>query len=407
MEQRNLYIFLIILILLSAFFSGAETAFFSLSDVKLKKMISHRGKNAEIISRLKSNPQRLLITILIGNNLVNIAAASMATIIVNNLLGSSVIGITTGVMTFIILVFGEITPKSVSIKHNEKISQMIAKPLFLIQQIILPITWIFEKIYPKGRLRVPAITEEELRIMTSVGVEEGTVQKREAEIIKKVFQLNDITAEDVMTPRSEIYALKDNAKLNRVKGKIINSPFSRIPVYKKSIDYITGILYKDDALIYLAKGRSNNIPLKEFTREAIYIPETMFVDELMREFQTRHIHMAIVVNEYGEVVGIATLEDIIEELVGEIVDETDISQELIKRIDKNTILVHGTTEVKHINKFFNIYLDENYTTISGLIEDKLNKIPKKGQKLEIGNIRLEVREADKKKIGKVVIVKKF
>ncbi len=391
---------------MSAFFSGAETAFFSLSDIKVKKMISRKEKNADIVSKLKSNPQRLLVTILIGNNIVNIAAASIATIIVTDLVGSSVVGITTGIMTLIILVFGEITPKSVSVRHNEKTSQIIARPLFLIQQIILPITWLFEKIYPKRGLRVPAITEEELRIMTSVGVEEGTVQKREAEIIKKVFQLNDITAEDVMTPRSEVYALEESTKLSRVKGKIINSPFSRIPIYKKSIDHMTGILYKDDALIHLAKGKSDNVALKKLAREAIYIPESMFVDELMREFQTRRIHMAVVVNEYGEVVGIATLEDIIEELVGEIVDETDISQELIKRIDKNTILVHGTTEVKHINKFFNISLDERYTTISGLIEDKLNRIPKKGQKLEIANMVLEVKEADKKTIKKVHVTKK-
>jgi CBS domain containing-hemolysin-like protein len=241
--------------------------------------------------------------------------------------------------------------------------------------------------------------------MASIGVQEGTVQKREAEIIKKVFQLNDITAEDVMTPRSEVYALEENRKLKSIKNKIISSSFSRIPVYKKSIDHITGILYKDDALIHLAK-KGVDITLKEVAREAIFIPESKFIDELMREFQTRGIHMAVVVNEYGEVVGIVTLEDIIEELVGEIVDETDVSEELIKRIDKKTILVHGITEVKHINGFFNISLDERYTTISGLIEDKLNRIPKTGQKLKIGNVILEVIDADKKTVKKVGIMKK-
>lgn len=401
-----MYILLIILIFLSAFFSGAETALFSLSNIKLKKMISRGEKRAELVSKLKANPQRLLIAILIGNNLVNIAAASLATIIVTKIFQSSVVGITTGVMTLIILIFGEITPKSISIRHNEKISCLIARPLLIFEKILWPIVWIFEKIYPKRGLRVPAITEEELRIMTSVGVEEGTVQKKEAEIIKKVFQLNDITAEDVMTPRSEIYALKQNRKLNSIKNKIIDSPFSRIPIYKASVDHITGILYKDDALIYLAKKGRGNITLKEIAREAIYIPESKFIDELMREFQIRRIHMAVVVNEYGEVVGIVTLEDIIEELVGEIVDETDVSEELIKRINKRTILVHGTTEVKHINDFFNIFLDEKYTTISGLMQDRLNKIPKIGQKLELKNVTLEVTDADKKRVRRVSIVKK-
>lgn len=367
-------------------------------------MISRKEKNFKLVAKLKSNPQRLLITILIGNNVVNIAAASLATVIVTDIFNSGVVGITTGVMTLIILIFGEITPKSLSIKYNEKVCRLVAKPLFVIEQILLPIVWLFEKIYPKRGLRVPAITEEELRIMTSVGVQEGTVQKREAEIIRKVFQLNDITAEDVMTPRSEVYVLEENRKLKSVKNKIINSRYSRIPIYEKSIDHITGILYKNDALIHLAK-KGADVILKEIAQEAIFIPESMFIDELMREFQRKHIHMAVVVNEYGEVVGIATLEDIIEELVGEIIDETDISEELIKRIDKKTILVHGTTEVKHINRFLNISLDEKYTTISGLLEDKLNQIPKIGQKLELGDIVLEVKDADKRTVKKVSITK--
>ncbi len=400
-----MYILLIILILLSGFFSGAETAFFSLSDIKLKKIISLKKKNAKLVAKLKSDPQRLLITILIGNNLVNIAAASLATVIVTDLFGSSVVGITTGIMTLIILVFGEITPKSLSIKYNQSICLFLSRPVFLIENILLPITWLFEKVYPKGGLRVPAITEEELRIMTSVGVEEGTVEKKEAEIIKKVFQLNDITAGDVMTPRSKVYALKEDRKLKGVKGKIINSPFSRIPIYKKSIDQISGILYKNDALIHLAKNKSDSVRLKKIARKAIFVPESMFVDELMREFQVKHVHMAIAVNEYGEITGIATLEDVIEELVGEIIDETDISKEFIKRINKKTILVHGNTEIKHINDFFNISLDQGYLTISGLIEDKLNRIPESGEKLNIGDLSLEVKTADRKKIKQVKIVK--
>ncbi len=399
-----MYFLLVILIIISAFFSGTETAFFSLSDIKLKKMISHKEKNAKLIAKLKLNPQRLLLTILIGNNLVNIAAASLATIIAANFFKSNVVAITTGIMTLVILIFAEITPKSISIKYNEKISSLISKPLFIIEKILLPITWVFERVYPERGLRVPAITEEELQIMTSVGVQEGTVEKGEAEIIKKVFQLNDIIVEDIMTPRSEIYAFEENKKLGKVKNKIINSRFSRIPIYKKNIDHITGILYKDDALICLAK-KNTNITLKEIAQEAIFIPESMFIDELMRGFQKKHIHMAVVVNEYGEVTGIATLEDVIEELVGEIVDETDISEELIKRIDKKTILVHGTTEVKHINNFFNISLDQRYTTISGLIEDKLNQIPKIGQELKLKDVLLRIEDADKKTVKKIKIIK--
>lgn len=398
------YILLIILVIFSAFFSGVEMAFFSLSQIKLRKMVAHKEKNAKLVAKLKSNPQRLLITVLVGNNLVNIAAASLATVIATEFFNSSIVGITTGIMTLIILVFCEITPKSISIRHNDKIARLSAKSLFIVEQIFLPITWLLEKIYPKGSLRTPIITEEELRIMASLGVEEGTVQAREAEIIKKVFQLNDITVEDAMTPRSKIYALKENSKLNNVKNKII-SGFSRIPIYKNNIDHITGILYKNDALVYLTK-KDTNITLKEISRGAIFIPGSKLIDELMREFQSKHIHMGVVVNEYGETVGIITLEDILEELVGEILDETDVSEELIKRIDKNTILVHGKTEVKHINRFFNTSLDEEYNTISGLIEDKLGQIPKIGQKLRVGNLILETIDAGRKTIKKVSIIKK-
>ena len=219
------------------------------------------------------------------------------------------------------------------------------------------------------------------------------------------LQINDITAEDVMTPRSRIFALKENKKTRSVKNKIINSSFSRIPIYKKNTDHITGILYKDDALIYLAK-KGGDVTLKEIAKEPIFVPESKFIDELMCELQMRHTHMAIVVNEYGEVVGLVTLEDIIEELVGEIVGETDVSKEFIKRVDKNTILAHGETEVKHINKFFNIFLDAKYNTISGLIEDKLGRIPKIGQRMKLEGVILEVIDADKRTIKKVSIRKK-
>jgi CBS domain containing-hemolysin-like protein len=164
-------------------------------------------------------------------------------------------------------------------------------------------------------------------------------------------------------------------------------------------------LYKDDALISLTK-KDTEATLKKIAREAIFIPESMFADELMREFQSKHIHMAVVVNEYGEVVGIATLEDIIEELVGEIVDETDVSERPIKEIDKRTISVSGVTEVQYINNFFDVSLDEKYVTINGLIQDKLNRIPKKGEKLKLENVTLEIKDADKTKVKKVIITKK-
>ncbi len=401
---------LIILLGLSAFFSGIEIAFFSLSPAKVKTMVKQKIKNAEYVEALKSEPRKLLSTILIYNNLVNIGAAALATSLALQIFQSYAVSIATGGMTILILIFGEITPKAFATRNAEVVSRYAARPIIFLQLLLWPVIFIFTKLTSfvlnlqktKGK---PLVTEEEVKTMVDIGVKEGEVEEQEKKFIEKVFLFNDILAEDVMTPRTEMVCYNADEKLKDVIDDIIKGP-SRVPIFKSNRDQIIGILYVRDVVKALRKHRIN-IKLKDLAREPLFVPENKVINELMKDFQEKHVHMAIVVDEFGGTAGLVTMEDIIEELVGEIADETDISKELIKRISKNFILVHGDTELGDINDFFNIKLPGKVTdTINSLFLKKLKKIPKKGSKIEHKDLLLTVEESSKRKVLKVLIEKK-
>ncbi|HZS11477.1 MAG TPA: hemolysin family protein, partial [Nitrospirales bacterium] len=248
-------------------------------------------------------------------------------------------------------------------------------------------------------------SEEEVKIMLDEGGKAGVIESEEVKMIKNVFQLNDITAEDAMTPRTRMFMLDGTLTLKDAEEALYKSKYSRIPVYDGTPDNITGILYKTRALMELAKGHSDR-RLRDIANPALFVPAGKAADELMKQFQQEKRHMAIVVNEFGDVMGLVTLEDLLEEVVGEIMDETDITEELIKRIGKNQILVHGRTEVRRINEFLKVDLEgDDSNTIGGLIQEHLGRIPTPGEEVRIGNCRLIVHEADHKTIKSVQIVK--
>jgi CBS domain containing-hemolysin-like protein len=253
-------------------------------------------------------------------------------------------------------------------------------------------------------LNVPFVTEEELKIMLDESSRSGVIEAQEVKMIKNVFQLKDITAEDCMTPRIYMFALDCNLHLKEAKELLFKSKYSRIPLYEGTLDNIIGILYKTKALTALAQGLSE-MKVREIASPALFVPHTKSADDLMKQFQLDKRHMAIVVNEFGGVMGLVTLEDLLEEVVGEIVDETDITEELIKRIGKNIILVHGRTEVRKVNDFLKVDLGDDAVTISGLIQHELGRIPKVGEEVHIGNCRLVIHEADPRVIKSVQIYK--
>ncbi|HEV8540586.1 MAG TPA: hemolysin family protein [Nitrospiraceae bacterium] len=402
------FLILLGLVFLSAVISAAEIGFFSVNETRLRALADTGSRRAAMALHLRANPQRLLSTIMIGDNLVNIGAASFATVITIELFGSQAVAIATGVLTFMLLIFGDIVPKTLAAKHSVTVALSMAYPLYWIEQALSPVLFLLEPMIGRltgGKgLTVPFVTEEELKIMLDAGGKAGLIETEEVKMIKNVFQLNDITAEDAMTPRLYMFVLDGNLRLKEVEEQLYKSKYSRIPVYDGTLDNITGILYKTKALMELAQGHSD-VRLKDIAHPALFVPLTKPADELMKQFQQEKRHMAIVVNEFGGVVGLVTLEDLLEEVVGEIMDETDITEELIKRIGKNSILVHGRTEVRRINEFLKVGLDEEAKTISGLIQEHLGRIPAVGEEIKIGSCRLLVHEADPRSIKSVQIVK--
>ena len=383
-----------------------EIAFFSVNEVKLRSLAESGGRLAKLGMHLRSNPQRLLSTILIGNNLANIAAASLVTVLTIRYFGSEAVAVSTGILTFFVLMFAEIVPKTLAAKHALFVLQATSYPVYWLEQLLFPFLYVLEPLILKitgGRgLAVPFATEEELKIMLEEGGRAGMIESEEVQMIKNVFQLNDITAEDAMTPRIYVFALDGSLQLKEVQEKLFTSRHSRIPIYDHTLDNVTGVLYKTKALTHLAQGNTD-LQLKDIASEPLFIPRSKPADELMKLFQQEKRHIAVVVNEFGGFMGVVSLEDLVEEVVGEILDETDVTEELIKRIGRNQILVHGRTEIRRINEFLKVELDEDSNTISGLIQETLGRIPETGEEVFMGNCRLLIREADPKSIKAVFI----
>ncbi|SPP65329.1 hemolysin family protein [Nitrospira lenta] len=404
---------LLALIALSAVISTAEIGFFSVNETRLRALAKNGNKRASMALMLRSDPQRLLSTILVGDRLVGTAIPMYATFITLNAYGGKTvfeeaIAVMVGVLTFVLLVSVDVIPKTLAAKFAVPVTLNMAYPVYGVQILLKPLLFLMVPLIQRltgGKgLTLPLVTEEELKIMLDEGRKAGELESEEVKMIKNVFQLKDITAEDAMTPRIYVFSLDGNLRLKEAQELLYNSKYSRIPVYDGTLDNITGVLYKTKALTELAKGRSD-VRLRDIAHPALFVPAGKTADDLMKQFQQEKRHMGIVVNEYGGVMGLVTLEDLLEEVVGEIVDETDITEELIKRIGKNQILVHGRTEVRKVNDFLKVDLGDEALTIGGLIQGELGRIPKAGEELHIAHCRLVVHEADPRSIRSVDIYK--
>ncbi len=398
---------LTIVLLLSAFFSSSEIALISLSKSKIKHLVKQKKRGSKTLEKIRENPHKLLINIAIANNIVNIFGASFATAIAIDLFGNKGVGIATGVMTFLILTFGEIVPKTMATKHTEKIALFVAKPLFVLEIIFTPIIKLFElltKLFT-GKGKDQQITEEEIKTMVSLGQEEGAINKIEEEMIHKIFNFDDIHTWEVMTPRTEITALEIGCSQKNILDTVKESGFSRIPIYESDIDHIVGILYTKDLIKYVRSKRKIN--LKNIMRPVLFVPKNKRIDTLLKEFQNKKIHIALVVEEHGGIEGLVTLEDILEEITGEIYDETDNEEKPIKKIARNKYMIKGSTELDIINKKLRISLEEkeDSNTIGGLILDHLERIPKKNDELEINKIKIKIKKVDRQKIEEIELTK--
>ncbi|MDH4329001.1 MAG: hemolysin family protein [Nitrospira sp.] len=401
------------LIGLSAVISTAEIGFFAVNETRLRALAQNGDKRAAKALQLRSDPQKLFSTILVGDRLVSVAIPMFATFITLNVYGGKnvfeeAIAIMVGILTFVLLVSVDVIPKTLAAKFAVPVTLNMAYPVYWVQIFLQPILFVMVPLIHKltgGKgLTLPLVTEEELKIMLDEGGKAGALEFEEVKMIKNVFQLKDITAEDAMTPRIYVFSLDGSLRLKEAQELLYGSKYSRIPVYDGTLDNITGILYKSKALTELAQGRSE-ARLRDIAHPPLFVPAGKTADDLMKQFQQEKRHMGIVVNEFGGVMGLVTLEDLLEEVVGEIVDETDITEELIKRIGKNQILVHGRTEVHKVNDFLKVELGDEALTIGGLVQENLGRIPKSGEEIRIENCRLVVHEADPRSIRSVHIFK--
>ncbi|MCK4589070.1 MAG: HlyC/CorC family transporter [Nanoarchaeota archaeon] len=400
---------LVVLLFFSAFFSGIETAFMSLSMVKVLALVKKKRKGAETLHRLKENPHRLIITILIGNNLVNVGAASLATVVFTDLFGSSGIGIATGVMTFLILVFGEITPKTLATQHAEKISLFVARPIELLSYLLLPLVIVFEVI-SKGVSRLfgtkeEKLSEEEIRTIVTMGRAEGILGKEAAEMMHNVLEFEDTKVVDIMTPKDKIDMINGNLTLKKVIDFVVRSPYSRFPVFIKNKDKISGILDVDDVLKQ-AKNRKLDIKVKKIVRKIFFVPESKEIDDLLVEFEGKHVPMAMVVDEYGNVSGLVTVEDILEEIVGDIFDKSRKKSKHIRKVSDKLIKVDARASIEELNRTLHLDLEEkHFDTIAGFVEGRLKKIPKKGEEVKLKKMTIVVDKVSKQGIKSVKIIR--
>lgn len=425
MDNPNNLIILIIeavcllgFLILSAFFSASETALFSLNKLQLKKMQKEEsGWRVNSIIKLLDDPQKTLITILTGNMFVNIAASSLATYLAIKLFGNVGIGIAGGIMIFMILVFGEIVPKSLAISNAETIAKKIARPVEIISSFLFPLILFFKIIinalyYFFGKKKVKEkkeITEEDLITLINVGKDEGVIEEEEKKMIRNIFEFGDTMVKEVMVPRVDMACISSNTKLDSILNLIKKIGHSRIPVYKKTIDNIIGILYTKDLLVVYEQWYKSKekFDLKKIIRRAYFVPENKKIDDLLDIFQRDKIQIAIAIDEYGGTAGLVTMEDVVEEIVGEIIDEYDKETKLYEIIDNNTVIADGIISIDKINELLNIEIPENdFETLGGFIYDLMGRVPNKNETIEYKNIQITIEQVVKNRIIRVII-KKF
>ncbi len=402
----------IICVFLSAFFSSSEVALISITRAKARTLVNEGKPGSKAVAKLKESPEHLLITILIGNNIVNIAAASIATAVAIQLFGDIGIGIATGFVVIVLLIFGEIGPKIFAARASESFALRVAPVILILSRIFTPIIWLVERVSPKfgiGKETVePAVTEEEIKEWIDVGKEDGTIEQGEQDMLYSVLEFADTTAREIMTPRVDVILMEDTVTFEEAIRIFNETGFSRIPVYHDHIDNITGILNVKDVFSAMVSHRKDST-IKEVMYDPMFVPETKKIDDLLKELQVHRVQMAIVIDEYSSFVGIVTVEDILEEIVGDILDEYDKEEPEIQNISEGVFAVDAQKWVEDINESLRINLptDESYETIGGLIIDRLGHIPlHPGEKIEIddGKITLVVMQMHGRRIVKVKIV---
>ena len=408
MNNSDLLIIITILVLCYSFFSASETSFSSLNKIKIKALANAGNKRAEKTYELLENFSKLLTTILIGNTIVNVVSASLATVFFTKLMGDNGVTVSSVVMTLVIMDIGEIVQKNIAKFIPEKFAMASTPILSFLVWIFKPLTFIFNyvenliaKIYGG---KSDTYSTDEFITMVEEANEDGDIEDHEADLITNALEFNDLDVGEILTPRIDVIAIDlEEDTIEEIELKYRDSGFSRLPVYKDSIDNIIGVLIEKDFYYHLLYEKSTNI--KEILNEVLYASPQVKISSLLKQVQTSKTHMAVVVDEYGGTQGIITMEDILEELVGEIYDEHDEVVEYYKKLDDNVYLVKAEVDYEDMFEHFGIDLDEEYefNTTSAWVIDMLDKIPVKGDNFAFKNMHIEVTDADSKKVNEIKI----
>jgi len=402
-----------VLIGLSGFFSGLEVALVGVRKSKVVQLFNEGKKGSKALHKLKTNPSWMMSSVNLGNNLVNVGASALATSVAIRFFGNDGLGIAVGVMTFLILVFGEITPKTYCNANSTKIALRYAPVLLMFSYVFYPVVKFFEVI-TKGVVKMtgssytpPPITEEDIKGVIDQGLEEKALEKEEMELVHGALKFDDTVIRSVMTPRVKMFSLNSKMILFEALPKINQSGHSRIPIFGETSEDIVGFIHVRDVLKELEKD-NKMVTLEEMARKPVFASQEKRVSSLLKEMKGRKTHMAIVIDEHGGVEGLVTLEDLLEEIVGEIEDETDLTRETgYEKIDQDTIITNGDIEIDIINEIFKTKIPDgdDYASLNGLLHERLQDIPQEGDKVEIQELRIIVEKVSKNIPQKIRIEK--
>jgi len=401
-----------VLILLSGFFSSSEIAMFSLANHRIEALVDEGKRGANAVADLKEDPHRLLVTILVGNNLVNIAMSSIATGLLGYYLGPNNQGLAVAISTFgitaLVLLFGESAPKSYAVENTESWALRIAKPLKLSEYLLLPLIVVFDYLtrvvnrFTGGRSAIESsyVTRTEIQDMIKTGEREGVIEEDEREMLQRIFRFNNTIAKEVMTPRLDMDAISKDAEIQEAIEQCIHGGHARLPVYEGSLDNIIGVVHIRDLVRDLNYGENGDLALADLIQPTLHVPESKNADELMSEMRENRMHMVIVIDEFGTTEGLVTMEDMIEEIVGEILEGGE--EEPIEVVDDDTVLVKGEVNIEEVNDALEIELPEGeeFETIAGFIFNRSGRLVEEGEELEYGGIRITVEQVENTRIMK-------
>jgi HCC hlyC/corC family transporter len=384
-----------------------------MSKIRLKYLVKEKVKNADKLERLYEDSNKLIGAILIGNNIVNVATSSIATIITTSRFSNAGLGISVGLTTLVILIFGEITPKNLALKNSESISLFVAPIILFLVRIFTPILFILNNISnllsallgQRNDDKKPTITQDELKTIVDVSNQEGVLETDETEMIQNIFEFKDLTVDDIMIQRRDIVAISADMSYDEIIDVFKNRQLSRLPIYEDTIDDIIGVLYAKD--LFFTEQSKEDFDIKTVMREPVFVNEFVKISDFFKKMQQVKTHIAIVLDEYGGVAGIVTMEDLVESIVGDIYDEYDQQDEEVRKLKENIYVINGNSKLTEIQELLKVELvSKDYESLGGYLMDKMGKIPTQGDIYEDENFKFVISSMDKNRINKVKVIRK-